>query len=379
MNRRVITMAFLLLTIVTAMANDGVYYTSGNQLVPLRETDIQVKKEILTIDVSDPTFARVDVYYEFLNPTGKEKTLLMGFEADPPYSPDGAGFYEDGANPNIVDFNVEFNGNVLMHDNAVAALGKEFKPLNVKEWKLYEDYGDAIVRKDNPDVVLNHFAYVYYFNATFRPGINKVHHTYSYRKSMSVGMSFSVPYKLSPAARWANGCIDDFTLIVKSDQPRHFVINRNALDGATKLGTTGKVKTRVTKYYDTPMWEIAISSGTVVFTATKFKPSAEEELSISSADLLYFSSEQSKLGDYYDRDNAMMLFYDGEVNRQKIAPALRKRIIKNLPYAHRGHVFKDAALKKYFESLFWYIPNPEYKDDTSGFTKSDWEYVNRGK
>lgn len=33
-----------------AFANDGVYYAAGNQLIPITETDIQVKKEILTLN-----------------------------------------------------------------------------------------------------------------------------------------------------------------------------------------------------------------------------------------------------------------------------------------------------------------------------------------
>ena len=46
----------------------------------------------------------------------------------------------------------------------------------------------------------------------------------------------------------------------------------------------------------------------------------------------------------------------------------------HIPYAARGHVFKDPELKEFFESCFWYMPDPNYKDDTSDFTASDWEY-----
>ena len=59
------------LPVMPVRANDGVYYTRGSQLVPLTETDISVRKEVLTISIMDNGFARVDVYYEFWNP-GKE-------------------------------------------------------------------------------------------------------------------------------------------------------------------------------------------------------------------------------------------------------------------------------------------------------------------
>ena len=62
-----------------AAANDGIYYTKGNQLVPLQETDISVRCEVLTISLMDNGMARVDVQYEFWNPGGA-KRLTMGFE-----------------------------------------------------------------------------------------------------------------------------------------------------------------------------------------------------------------------------------------------------------------------------------------------------------
>lgn len=41
-----------------AMANDGVYFTSGSFLVPVKETDISVTKEVLTITIGKDSFAR---------------------------------------------------------------------------------------------------------------------------------------------------------------------------------------------------------------------------------------------------------------------------------------------------------------------------------
>jgi hypothetical protein len=38
-------------------------------------------------------------------------------------------------------------------------------------------------------------------------------------------------------------------------------------------------------------------------------------------------------------------------------------------------VFRDKRLREYFEGLWWYMPDPDYKDDTSDFTPVDWEYV----
>ena len=74
-------------SLLTASANDGVYFTSGNFLVPTQETDISVDREILTITIGNDGFARVDVYYEFMN-HGASKTVTMAFEANAPYNAD---------------------------------------------------------------------------------------------------------------------------------------------------------------------------------------------------------------------------------------------------------------------------------------------------
>ena len=44
-----IVFLFTLLSTHLLFANDGAYYASGNHLIPITETDISVKKEILTL------------------------------------------------------------------------------------------------------------------------------------------------------------------------------------------------------------------------------------------------------------------------------------------------------------------------------------------
>lgn len=127
--------SILFASVVCAMANDGVFYLAGNQLVPMQEAGISVKKEILTISLGDDGMADVDVYYEFLN-KGAEKTILVGFEADAPYNT-GDGFSKDGVHPYIHRFSVEMNGTPLRCSNGVYAcgIGNGAKALDLNEWK----------------------------------------------------------------------------------------------------------------------------------------------------------------------------------------------------------------------------------------------------
>ena len=69
-------LCWLFAACIAAPANDGTYYTSGNQLLPLVETDIHVWREVLTLSWGEDRTEDVDVYYAFYNP-GEEKTDLM--------------------------------------------------------------------------------------------------------------------------------------------------------------------------------------------------------------------------------------------------------------------------------------------------------------
>ena len=118
------------------VANDCVFYVNGNQLVPSdQESDISVKKEILTISLQDNGFTKVDVYYEFNNNSQKPKTVLMGFEADNPYNAEEP-FNPKGVHPNIYNFTVNMNGSVLPYSDAIveSEIPEGFKPLDLNTW-----------------------------------------------------------------------------------------------------------------------------------------------------------------------------------------------------------------------------------------------------
>lgn len=366
---------------LSVWANDGVYYVSGNHLVPLMETDISVRKEVLTISLMDNGYARVDVYYEFWNPSPKERRLLMGFEANAPYNHDWT-FYPDGVHPFINDFLVEMNGKRLGYKNAACVAGKgKLDKIDVS--KTYEVFENNLIyeKGKNPeqggDIEQGiDVAYVYYFDAYFTPGLNKVHHTYTYKMSVVVGQTFVLDYKLSPAARWANHQIDDFTLVLRVDSTaKHFTMPSGIFPNAKFQVTEGTGKVRLVKGeqnndlgYD--HYEFSLRKAAVRLNIKNFVP--EQELSLASP----YSWNNPKLGYTYDRSSSVALRqmqFGDKVNPAD--PAFFRRVARNLPFANRGHVFKDEKLKKYFESLWWYMPDPEYKDDTSDFTDVDWEYA----
>ena len=113
--KKLLTMLFLVVWALSASANDGVFYAAGNQLIPIVETDISVKKEVLSI-VRQGDYAIIDVNYEFFNPT-KTKTLLVGFEAPSPYNANFSDYRD--SHPFISDFTVNMNGKDLPYKVAL--------------------------------------------------------------------------------------------------------------------------------------------------------------------------------------------------------------------------------------------------------------------
>lgn len=360
MKKQILLLACAAIAACMAWANDSEYYTSGNQLIPLKQTTIRVTKEVLSIDLRDDGTAFVDVQYEFTNPAKEAKTILMGFEADPPssYGDDDEQNTNKYAHPYIKNFSVEINGQKIAYKNAISKVG-DFRPVKKPMYLCAE-------AAENDDTMRD-LAYVYYFNATFKPGVNKVHHTYQYKLGMSTYHFYFLDYKLSPAARWANKQIDDFTLIVNAKKTaKHFFVGTSNLPDMKPEVVSGKGKVRKSKHpweegvYE---WEIALRNGSIRFHAKNFRP--KEELHLHSG--LLFGSLKAT----YDRSICMASYNEN----QGYSEDFLLRVIHNLPYANRGRVFKDAALQKFFESCWWYMPDPNYKDDTSDFTKSDWEYI----
>ena len=387
MNMKFLTISILWLLALTASANDGVYYVSGAQIIPLQETDVAVTKEVLTITITDDEFARVDVQYEFTN-RGKAKTIDVGFEARGPYDPGGESpFNKAGKHPHIFDFTVEMNGTKLPIQNYVIKEGEEgnvsdFKPLDLNVWQQptgNDDDFDNLVNKNTKESIM--YSYAYCFKANFKEGKNLVHHTYRYRMSNGVYENFSVPYWLTPAVRWANHQIDDFTLRIKVDKTaKQFTLtNDNMWKAAQWRVTQGVGKMHVIKdgWGDTEYLEFALRNGTYEWHATNFRPTSD--FVISSPEHVLFYRDDFKLGRYYERNSGIYAPYEkmenGEVRNGTTQGIANSRILRNLPYASRGYVFKDQKLAAYFKSLWWYMPDPNWEQSTADFTEEERELI----
>lgn len=377
-------MAGLVAAATTVLANDGVFYAQGNQLIPITETEITVQKEILTINrVDKSACVEITVYYEFFNPTGKTKTLLVGFEAAPPYPFDGMDNFPE--QPNIHDFKVFLNGKALpfqvahvredlfAYDRTQTPVPPYYVNGKVADW-TQKQCEEAIAEVEE---FYYPFGYVYHFNAEFKPGVNTVRHTYRFEMSESVDMSYIFPYVLTAARRWANHQIDDFTLNINMGDAESFSIYPHFFQSASEWKINGVGKTDITPFGGEDSPRFHIREGGISFHKKNFRPEGELLLfqerpylsfNYSDDEPLTSDSIVAAVGDFY---------YDwSSILRENIqsTPA-DARILRNLPFAHHGYVFKSRDLQKFFEATNWYIPNPDYVADMEKLSPGEQKWI----
>ena len=388
--KKLSVLLLLLLSVVGATANDGAYYAQGNQLIPITDSDISVKKEILSV-TRKGGIIKVDVYYEFFNPT-KPKNLIVGFEA---MSPDPYGNYmldQLPYQPYIKNFNVVMNGEQLTYDVAQVTSTQydEEKQAYVKP-KYYIDGRllqwtrqqciDAVGADDFYDTCP--FDYVYHFDAYFKEGVNIVQHTYDFVMGEDTEVEWAFSYVLTAANRWANNGIDDFTLNVNMGACESFQIPSYFFESGDEWTINGKgkiISDAESYFYSIPCPLFHVQSGCATFHKTEFHPEGELVVYKPLQWVFWVSCGDPKSCElileamreqYYDFESTM---FDYREFAKGMNPN-QKRIMRNMPFAYQGHVFNDKELRKYFESAQWYIPDPNYKDDMSKMSQKEKEWI----
>ena len=359
MKKPILALFFMFALASQVMANDGVYYTTGSFLVPLKETDIAVRKEVLEITLGKDGYAYVSVDYTLYN-NSDDKTVTMAFEAAPPYNADEP-LNRRGIHPSIKNFKVLFNGKPLKYRNAVVAGDNNFTPLDLSQWKGYREAPDSIDLYD--DLIYNErldsirpFAYAYYFDAPFQKGENKVRHTYRYLMSWGIARDFELSYALTPITRWANGQVDDFTLRITSEVDREVIINDSIfLNEPFTLKGIGEAYQLQSDFwgYKDCLFAPLLVGNVLEWHGTNFAPT--ENLHIEPLDLLkggkrqYIGSgrvviEKDGRESRYIADSGDNYFV--EVQDYGLVPKAGARIEQRESYKGKGYVFLKSEIKR---------------------------------
>ena len=356
---------FLLLLSTALYANDGAFFGSGNHLVPIRETDISVQKEILYLKKIQNKYIEVSVYYEFFNPK-EDKEITVGFEAESP-SGDVDGAPKNGHHPYMFDFTVNLNNAFLPYQiayvtDSLYAQGGKIKSIDLNTFNGNKD-GNYI-----------DFRYVYHFKAKFKKGVNILKHTYKYNISGGIAYNYHFDYILTAANRWANKRIDDFTLIIDMGDFQTASIEHTffksgkewLLSGVGKITETAHkgpgdgTGLNATNFY--------VQQGLLFFQKKNFTPKGE--LHIYDWALWVHQSAGFPI-DYPFTIDLPNLKYETEPKTEE-----EKRLLRNLPFARRGYIFKDKTLQAFYNKQDWYQPNPSYIPEVEYLTPKEKELIN---
>jgi hypothetical protein len=344
------------------MANDGAFFAAGNHLIPINETQVRVQKEILTLKKINNGLLEVTVYYEFFNPS-EEKKILVGFEAGSP-SGDVDGTPKNGHHPYMYNFTVEVNNSILKHQ--VAYVSDSLYTQNGKIKSM-----PTPTEKDIEDINYVGFNYVYYFEARFKKGLTIIKHTYSYDVSHSVDINYDFSYVLTAANRWANKQIDDFTLIIDVGDFESFYINKSFFKSASDwlingIGKKQEIKGQSGSLLESDAVLFHIQKGNVMFHKKNFK---------IYGDLFLFAVN------HYPNDQPGYIPFSRSQTDRIPEPTndFERTVLKNLPFARRGYVFKNRDLSSIYETFDWYIPNPNYEADMHYLTEEEKKWVEQWK
>lgn len=331
-----------MLRALQGIADDGVFYATGNTLVPLKETTIRLKKEVLNL-TRKGEWAQVDIYFEFFNP-GPEKELTVGFVTPPAEGdvPD-----EEIKHPFIKDFMV--------------MAGDKLLPFKIAKMK---ETGFHVSSK-----IAGGYDFVYYFTIKFAKGITIIRHTYQYKGGSSVEVKQDFDYRLTTGTTWANKAIDDFELNIDMGDDSYFSVPYTFNKAAAPWQLTGIGRISKTNFPVPYIAEAApllkmvyIRKGKLQMRAASFKPA--EDLTISFWNLhnevnLWCDNKAPN-----DFSNLTDLFWsDSTAAEVSKLTNEQLRLYRNLNYARGGYDFKDEKLKNIFSKYTWYIPDAAVKPE----------------
>ncbi|WP_299220250.1 YARHG domain-containing protein [uncultured Aquimarina sp.] len=362
-------------------SNDGAYYASGNQLIPINETDICITKEILSIvkkteydkeNDSKMDYAYVTVNYTFFN-SSAEKTILVGFEAPSP-SGDVNGHPIKGRHPYISKFDVTMNGQLLDHKTSIVNEETYYINNKINEKTENEVVGDDFDSNDP------NFYYVYHFDAKFKQGINKIIHTYRFALSGSIMNEYSFDYILTAANRWGNHQIDDFTLNINMGDSESFYIQNTFFnDKDAWVIDNGRSVNSYSQYDEEPVSKFVIHTGGISFKKKNFKPRGELYLYVPQR----YMKDNYEVFDYkqHDLPDKISIRDTKEHRNSEIHTCTYSideasfKILRNLPFAIRGYVFKTKIIQDYYLSQIWYKPNASYSLNLNTLSKEEKEWL----
>lgn len=352
MKTTLITTILTLLLTISVSGNDGVYLTSGSVIYPIKETKISLDKELLSFTVQNK-LCRVNILFEFNNPENIERKLMIGFQA-----PTAAGDVSDNtSNTNqITDFTILANGKIIPY---------KLKAAQCENCELKEP-------KDFQFSQSQQGVFVYLFELTFKPGLNKINHSYAFPANSNVAFEQFYNYILTTGAKWAGGTIKSLSLNFNLGNNKYFYVNDIfGPDANWSIIGSGKVTNKTFRHTEDSSRMVRVISGSLQVDVKNFRPLKNIEFGIICEDS--YISPQS---DYVKLNNGQVIDICGlSLNSEKKYSKTDLKIMRNTVYAQYGYSFNSKDMQDYFSQFEWYIPDPNLTMEQIKLTEREKKFI----
>ena len=363
MKKILLAFIFCFLSIFT-FANDWEFGSEGEHIIPLKGSNIAIKKEKITLKLT-PDGMLVNVKFTFDSPNAENK--IIGFVT--PESGNGDEGEERGNRKpeplKIKNFKTTVNGKEVKSN--VELLSK----------LLSKGVLDNNVIKEYTEKEKEYFNYVYYFNADFKQGENVVEHSYFYTGSYGV-YEREFGYVVTTISKWKNQTVEDFEIEVQPGTyfvrlPYTFWNDAKKIDweivGKGKMVSLAPTKpandedaSDIEKFGR--VYIKLDNNSSIRYKTKKFSPNSNF-YATRIDNVLGFDYEfpEGKVQGYKFKDNYFTTLretvYDDYSNIIGSLKDLNDKdldIIRNYPYAFAGYDFAKKDLKDYFSQFIWYSP-----------------------
>ena len=351
---------------IFAFANDWEFGSEGEHIIPLKGSNMSIKKEKITLKLI-PDGMLVNVKFVFDSPNAENK--IIGFVT--PESGNG-GYYEE---KNVIrkpeplkikNFKTTVNGKEVKSN--VELLSKLLSK-GVLDNNIVTEYVKEEKEKE-------YYNYVYYFNADFKQGENIVEHSYFYTGSYGV-YERDFEYVVTTISKWKNKTVEDFEIEVYPGNyfvklPYSFWTNTKKINweivGKGKMISLAPTKQPndedATILEKTGVVYSKLDNGFIRYKTKNFSPT-DNFYMVRMDNILGFDYEfqEGKIQGYKFKDDYFTILretvYDDYSDIVASLKDLKDKdldIVRNYPYAFAGYDFTKKDLKDYFSQFIWYSP-----------------------
>ena len=352
---------------IFAFANDWEFGSEGEHIIPLKGSNMSIKKEKITLKLAKDGML-VNVKFIFDSPNAENK--IIGFVT--PES--GNGEDEDEKTKisrkpeplKIKNFKTTVNGKEVKSN--VELLSKLLSK-GVLDNNIVTEYVKEEKEKE-------YYNYVYYFNADFKQGENIVEHSYFYTGSYGV-YERDFEYVVTTISKWKNKTVEDFEIEVYPENyfvklPYSFWKDNKKINweivGKGKMLAIAPTK-KVTDEDATGLEKFGVvylrlDNGFVKYKTKNFSPT-DNFYMVRMDNILGFEYEfpEGKIQGYKFKDDYFTILretvYDDYSDIVASLKDLKDKdldIVRNYPYAFAGYDFARKDLKDYFSQFVWYNP-----------------------